>query len=67
MFRKFVDGEMYMMVVMHVDDILVRAKDQATMERFVAERGRKLKLKDTDGTEYSMRCHITRGAVRRAD
>ena len=36
-FRKVVDGEAEMVVVVHVDDILAHAKDQATMDRFVAE------------------------------
>ena len=31
-FRKVVDGEVEMAVVVHVDNILARAKDQATME-----------------------------------
>ena len=33
-FRKVVDGEVEMVMVAHVDDILAQAKDQATMERF---------------------------------
>ena len=36
-FRKVVDGEVEMVVVVHVDDILAHAKDQATMDRFAAE------------------------------
>ena len=39
MFRKVVDGEAEMVVVVHVDDILAHAKDQATMDRFAAELG----------------------------
>ena len=35
-FRKVVDGEAEMVVVIHVDDILAHAKDQATMDRFAA-------------------------------
>ena len=35
--RKFDDGEVEMVVFVHVDAILVHA--QATMERFAAERG----------------------------
>ena len=44
-FRKVDDGEVDMVVVVHVDHILVHAKDQATMERFAAGIGKKLKLK----------------------
>ena len=59
-FRKVVDGEAEMVVVVHVDDILAHAKDQATMDRFAAELGQKLKLKDTGDAGYYMGCHITR-------
>ena len=59
-FRKVVDGEAEMVVVVHVDDILAHAKDQATMNRFAAELGRKFKLKDMGDAEYYMDCHITR-------
>ncbi|CAN0174703.1 unnamed protein product, partial [Ascophyllum nodosum] len=63
-FQKFpgavVDGEAEMVVVVHVDDILAHAKDQATMNRFAAELGRKFKLKDMGDAEYYMGCHITR-------
>ena len=45
MFRKFNDGEVKMMVVVHVDGILAHAKDQATMERIAAELGGKFKVK----------------------
>ena len=41
MFRKVVDGEAEMVVVVLVDDILAHAKDQATMDRFAAELGQK--------------------------
>ena len=34
-FRKFDDGDMEMVAIMHMDDILAHA--QATMERFAAE------------------------------
>ena len=44
---------------MHVDDTLAHAKDQATMEGFGAELGRK-KLKDMGDTKCNMGCHITR-------
>ena len=60
MFRKVVDGEAEMVVVVHVDDILAHAKDQATMDRFAAELGQKSKLKDMDDAGYYMGCHITR-------
>ena len=59
-FRKVVDGEADMVVVVHVDDILAHAKDQATMDRFAAELGQKFKLKDMDDAGYYMGCHITR-------
>ena len=59
-FRKVVDGEAEIVVVVHVDDILAHAKDQATMDRFAAELGQKFKLKDMGDTGYYMGCHITR-------
>ena len=49
-----------MVVVVHVDDILAHAKDQATMDRFAAGLGQKLKLKDMGDAGYYMGCHITR-------
>ncbi|CAN0391894.1 unnamed protein product [Ascophyllum nodosum] len=58
--RKVVDGEADMVVVVHVDDILVNAKVQATMDRFAAELGQKFKLKDMGDAGYYMGCHITR-------
>ena len=51
-FRKVVDGEAEMVVVVHVDDILAHAKDQATMDRFTAELGQKFKLKDMGDARY---------------
>ena len=42
-FRKFDDGEVEMMVFVHVDGIL--AHIEATMERFAAELGEKFKVK----------------------
>ena len=42
-FRKVDDGKVEMMVFVHVGDILVHA--QATMKRFTAELGEKLKVK----------------------
>ena len=59
-FRKVVDGEAEMVVVVHVDDILAHAKDQATMDRFSAELGGKFKLKDMGDAGYYMGCHIIR-------
>ena len=59
-FRKVVDGEAEMVVVVHVDDILARAKDQVTMDRFAVELGQKFKLKDMGDAAYYMGCHITR-------
>ena len=53
MFRKFDDGEVAMGVVVHMDDILAHAKDQATMERFAAELEKMFNLKDMgDGNYY---------------
>ena len=60
MFRKVVDGEAEMLVVVHVDDILAHAKDQAAVDRFAAELGQKFKLKDMADAGYFMGCHITR-------
>ena len=40
-FRKFDDGEVKVVVLMHVDDIL--AQSQATMERFAGELGKRFK------------------------
>ena len=59
-FRKVVDGEAEMVVAVHVDDILARAKDQVTMDRFAAELGQKFKLKDMGDAGYYMGCQITR-------
>ena len=59
-FRKVVDGEAEMVVVVHVDDILAHAKDRATMDRFAAELGQKFKMKDMGDAGYYMGCHITR-------
>ena len=64
-FRKIVDGEAEMVVVIHVDDILAHAKDQATMDRFSAELGQKFKLKVMGNAGYYMGCHITRNCKTR--
>ena len=57
--RKVVDGEAEMVVVVHVDDTLAHAKDQATMDRFVAELGQKFNLKEMGDAWYYMGCRIT--------
>ena len=59
-FLKVVNGEVAMVVVVHVDGILAHAKDQATMDRFAAELGQKFKLKNIGDAGYYMGCHITR-------
>ena len=59
MFRKVVDGEAEMVVVVHVDDILAHAKDRATIDRFAAELRQKFKLKDMGDAGYYMGYHIT--------
>ena len=46
MLRKFDHEKVEMVVVVHVDDILAHAKDQATMEIFAAGLGRRFNLKD---------------------
>ena len=51
-FRKFNDGEVKVVVVVHVNDTLAHAKDQATMNRFAAELGRKFNLKDMGDDNY---------------
>ena len=60
-FRKIIDKEAKMVDVMHVNDILAHAKDQATMERFAAELGRRTKLKDMGDAKYYVGCDITTG------
>ena len=63
-FRKFDDGRVEMVVVMQVDDILAHAKDQATMERFTAELGRKFQVKsmvETFGVEKTTRTTASSG------
>ena len=59
-FRKVDNGEAEVVVVVHVDDIVAHAKDQATMDRFAAELGHKFKLKGMGDARYYMGCHITR-------
>ncbi|CAM9349897.1 unnamed protein product, partial [Ascophyllum nodosum] len=59
-FRKVVDNEADMVVVVHVDGILAHAKDQVTMGRFAPELEQKFKLEDMGDAGYYMGCHITR-------
>ena len=59
-FRKVVDGEAEMVVVVHVDDIRAHAKGRATIDRFAAELGQKFKLKDMGDAGYYMGCRIIR-------
>ena len=60
-FRKIADKKAEIVIVVHVDDILAHAKDQAMIERFTAELGRrKFKLKDMGDAKYYMGCHITK-------
>ena len=49
-FRKVNDGELEIMVIVHVDNNFAHAKYQVTMERFTAELGNKLKLKNMGDT-----------------
>ena len=65
LFRKVVDRELDMVVVVHVDDLLIHAKDQAMMERFAAELRKKIKLKGMGDAKYYMGCHITRDRKKR--
>ena len=59
-FGKVVDGETEIVVVVHVNDILAHAKDQATMNRFAAKLGQKFRLKDMGDAGYYIGCHNTR-------
>ncbi|CAN0277950.1 unnamed protein product, partial [Ascophyllum nodosum] len=56
---KVVDGEAEVVVVAHVDDIFVHAKDQTTMDRFAAELGQDIKLKDMGDAGYYTGCQTT--------
>ena len=58
--RKIIDGEVDMVVVVHVEDILAHVKDQATTERFAAELGRKFTLKGMGDAKYYIGYHIRR-------
>ena len=63
-FRMFDDGEVEMVVFVHVDDILAHA--QATMERFAAELGEKTKLKsivETFGIDKTSRTPASSGVT----
>ena len=64
-FRKAIDGEGEMVVVVHVEDILAHAERQATMDRFAAELVQKFKLKDMGDAGYYMGCHIIRNCKAR--
>ena len=62
LFRKFDDGKVEMIVFMHVDDILYHA--QATMKRFVAELGKRFKVKsmvETFGVKKTSRTRASWG------
>ena len=59
-FRKIVDNEAEMMVVVHVDGILAHAKYQATMEKFAAELRKKFKWKGVGDARHYTGCHITK-------
>ena len=59
-FRKVVNDEAEMVVVVHVRRHCCHAKDQATVDRFAAELGQKFKVKDMGDAGYYMGCHITR-------
>ena len=58
--RKIIDGEVEMVVVVRVEDILAHVKDQATMERFAAELGSKFTLKGMSDAKYYIGYHIRR-------
>ena len=57
-FCKVADEEVEIVVVVQVGDILAHAKDQATMETFAAELGRKFKLKDMHLKPQSARIEV---------
>ena len=63
-FRKFKDGEVVMVVLVHVDDILAHV--QATMELFVADLGERFKVKtmgETFGVEKTNRIPALSGVL----
>lgn len=45
-------------VIVHVGDILARAKDKDTMDSFAPELGRRFKLKDMGDAKYYIGCNI---------
>ena len=47
-----------MVVVVHVNDIFAHSQDKATMKRFDAELGRKLKLKNMGDAKYYIVPHL---------
>ncbi|CAM9166761.1 unnamed protein product [Ascophyllum nodosum] len=59
-FRKAVDGKVEMVRIVHMNNILAHAVDQATRERFAVELGRKFKLKHMGDAKYYIVCHIIR-------
>ena len=64
MVHKSDDGDVEMVVIVHVDDNLAHAKDQATMERLTAELGSKFKVKsmvETFGVEKANRTPASSG------
>ena len=63
-FHKFDDGEVEMVVFMHVDDILAHA--QAAMWRFAAELGKRFKVKpmvEKFGVEKTSRTPASSGVT----
>ena len=51
-FCKVVDGKREMLAVVHVDDILVHAKDHAAIDRFMYELRQKFELNDMGDARY---------------
>ena len=64
-FRKVVDGEAEMVVVVRVDDISCPRQRPSEMDRFAAELGHEFNLKDMGDVGYYMGCHITRNCKAR--
>jgi len=59
-FRKVVDKEAVVVVVIHVDDLLVSSRTKEDEEEFVAELHKRFKMKDMGEAEFYMGCHISR-------
>ena len=51
-FCKVVDGKWEMLAVVYVDDILVHAKDQAVIDRFMYELRQKFEVNDMGDARY---------------